>query len=129
MLIIRKEQMEVFQTALDEDFVVRLSGLIREEYPEDVADFDDEELHDLVRDCLARAERYGLTWESSLTLFVVLMFEIAPNFDRQPHIQLLLRDPNIPPDERIDWVVKHARHEDWADAIRRSDENAWHEEQ
>ena len=65
---------------------------------------------------VARARSHGLTYQSSITFFVVMMFEIAPNFDDHPLIRLVLTDEETSPEVRAGaladivpgWVFRQA---------------------
>ena len=78
-----------------------------------LADLPDETLLDLVRPRLRRARDYGMTWESTLTAFVVLTFVVSPSFDQHPAIRRLLTDDTVEPDLRIDQLWEHTSEEDW----------------
>src|SRR5436189_76282 len=61
-----------------------------------------EMLERLVAAGIRRARSHGLTWEYSITAFVALMFEVAPNFEEQPKIRGTLNNEAVAPDSRID---------------------------
>lgn len=124
-LIIRKEQMEAFEPQAEAAFVDRVVMHLREEHAEAVGRLPDDVLQEMINNGLARGRKYGLSWESSLTAFVALMFEIAPNFDEHPRIQQVLRDESVPPDSRIDMLLERISDQDWEEAERRYDANAW----
>ena len=60
----------------------------------------------MVRTSLEQARTYGISWQSKLVASIVLMFAVAPNFDKHPRVQQILLDEKIPPNERIDqfWI-------------------------
>src|SRR5229473_2749666 len=113
MLRIRPEQLKVFQPVTEAAFEERVIEYLREEHPDAVvpissgaptllADLPDETLLEMVQVALRRARNYGMTWESTLTAFVVLTFVVAPRFDECPPIHQVLTDSTIDPDARID---------------------------
>jgi hypothetical protein len=79
----------------------------------------------MVRNGIARARRYGMNWESSLTAFVVLMFVAAPNFDEHPLIQRILRDDGAAPNERIDRLWEKTSEANWKTVEQDYDASAW----
>ena len=117
--------MEVFRKAGEKKFVDELAQTVRENHAEAVEDVSDEELKEYVTVGIARARSHGLTFEDSITAFVRLMFDIAPNFDEQTNIARMLKDERLEPDDRIELVLEAASEEDWAEAESLYDENAW----
>jgi hypothetical protein len=79
----------------------------------------------MVRSGVARGRAHGLTWESSLTKFVALMFVIAPNFDRQPAAAAVLSDASLAPDERVDALIDRLSERDWRQARAAANAGAW----
>ncbi|HEX9962955.1 MAG TPA: hypothetical protein VGB00_18630 [Pyrinomonadaceae bacterium] len=119
--------MEVFRKAGEKSFVDELAQTVRENHTEAVEDSSDEELKEYVRIGIARARSHGLIFEDTITVFVRLMFDIAPNFDEQANIARMLNDERLEPDDRIELVLEGASEEDWAEAESLYDENAWEE--
>ncbi|MDQ3684472.1 MAG: hypothetical protein M3430_02560 [Acidobacteriota bacterium] len=125
MLKIRPEQIEVFQPQAEVAFIERLMAHLRQEHASVVGRLPDDVLKDMVESGLTRARQYGLTWESNLTAFVALMFEVAPNFDEHPLIQRILTDENVPPDDRIDVLIERTTEQNWEAAKEGYDADAW----
>jgi hypothetical protein len=65
---------------------------------------------------IARAVRYDLTWDTSITAFVAIMFAVAPNFDEQPAIRAVMNDERVPPNLRIDALWDRTTDDDWEEA-------------
>lgn len=82
-------------------------------------------LDKLVLAGMSRAQRYGLLSESSRTRFVVLMFEIAPNFDAYPPAGDILNNPAIDIESRMDELARRLSSRDWKIMNRSYDHNAW----
>ena len=80
----------------------------------------------MVRCGVGQARSYGMTWESSLAAFVVLMFEVAPNFEEHPLIRRVLQLPSVPPDSRIEELWKRTLDVHWQAARQNYDPDAWH---
>jgi hypothetical protein len=140
MLTIRPEQLETFLPVAEASFERRVADYIREEHADEavtlpagegevienkVNGLDDETLLKMVRTGIARARSYGMTWESSITAFVVLMFVVAPNFDGHPLMTHILKDGSIEPDERIDRLCEQTTDSNWEAAKRDYNVAAW----
>jgi hypothetical protein len=98
---------------------------LRNEAPELIERMPDEMVADLVESGLRRARSHGIRRPFVQLLFVVSMFEIAPNFDQQPNIQRVLKDPSIPPDERLHHAIHNLSPRAWEEAERNYDSDEW----
>lgn len=135
MLTIRPEQLEVFQPVAEAAFERRVVEYLRGHHADEgvilptggheVKDIDDKILLKMVRTGIARARSYGMTWESSITAFVVLMFTIAPNFDEHPLIQRVLKNEEIEPDSRFDRLWESITEENWQAAAQSYESTKW----
>ena len=107
-LTIRAEQKAVVEAVAEENFVSRLAAHLRGEYSNaavtlpvgekfTVAELAPETLHEIVRVGIARARGYGMTYESAISAFTAVMFEIAPNFDTHRLCQVLFNDEEVEP--------------------------------
>jgi hypothetical protein len=127
VMIIRNEQIKVFENIAEDNFIDDLVAKVRETHGEQVADFDDDELRRLVETGGGRARGHGLEGEEAIGVFVGWMFEFAPNFDEQENIKKMLADERLAPDDRIELVAEAATEKDWAEAEAAYDETAWDE--
>jgi hypothetical protein len=140
MLIIRPEQLEVFRPVAEAAFERRVIEYLRENHADEVVvlpagerekkeievkGLDDETLNKLVRTGIDRARSYGMTWESSITAFVVLMFIVAPNFDEHPLIRRALRDGKVEPNLRVEEIWDRTTNENWEVARYSYDASGW----
>lgn len=135
MLTIRHEQIEAFREVAEAAFERRVAAYVREEHGEEpvalasgeraLRELDEEALLRLVRRGIARARSHGMTWESTVTAFVVLMFTVAPNFDSHPLIRRALRDPSVEPDLRLEEIWDKVTAENWEAARASYDAAAW----
>jgi hypothetical protein len=76
----------------------------------------DEVLRNAIRAGLKRARAHGLSDHRSLVEYVLVMFEIAPNFDQQPVLAQVLSDPRLPTEERWDMIFDEAYDDAWHQA-------------
>lgn len=123
MLKIRTQQIEAFQPVAEATFLHSLIEYLREHHAQVAVQLPEHlivinqiplaQLKILVEAGIKRARTYGITSESSLAAFVVLMFTIAPNFDDHPLIQRLLQDEKVMPDNRIDTLWSHTTEQNW----------------
>jgi hypothetical protein len=119
MIVIRKEQMRVFDEQARRAFVGEIARDLREHHPQDVAGLDDAELRTRVAEGLELASRYGMKKKYSLALFIELLFMAAPNFDEYPPIRYILNHPAIPPDDRLDHIIRTLRDSEWDEVRKR----------
>lgn len=135
MLIIRQEQMDAFKPVGETGFENRVMSYLFERYPDQVVQLPEgeksvkeispETLRQMVQRGISRARSYRMTWETSLTSFVMLMFVIAPNFDEHPQINLMLRNDKIEPDKLIDHLCEQATEANWQAARETYDVGSW----
>jgi hypothetical protein len=135
MLKIRPEQMAAFQPVADEMFIGRVVEHLREKYADrpvwlpggdsTVKQLPDATLREMVRGGVARARGYGMTDESSLAAFVAIMVRMAPNFDRHPLLERMLKDGQVAPDARVEHLLKQATKQNWEAVIKGYDPAAW----
>ena len=135
MLKIRPEQSEAFQPVAEAAFVAEVVDYLRKTRPQEVvrlpggptttAEIPDEILSSMVRDGIARARQYGITWRSTLAGFVSLMFISAPNFDDHPLLKRALLDNETDPNSRLDKLIQDSTEQNW-EAVRQAyDASAW----
>jgi len=126
MLVIRQEQIDTLIKGSDEEFVEFLVEHVKEEFPEKIAERDDETLRVMVRGGIRRAESHGFTIAEDVTAFISIMFEIAPNFDEQPQIAAVLDDKNFEPEMRFERLWSPlVTDEAWEEAAENYREEAW----
>lgn len=116
MLKIGKQQMDTIDREVDRVFARDVARHMRAEHAELVGGLPDAELLRRVEIGIGRAQAYGMTWDETITAFVVIMFEIAPTFDEQPGIRRVLVDDKVAPDARIDALWDRTTEEDWEEA-------------
>jgi hypothetical protein len=132
---VRPEQMEVFQPVAEAAFARRLTEYLRRAHsglsvriPPGatlISRIPAAVLTRMVQTGIERGRAYGLSWESSLASFVVIMFVAAPNFDEHPLVQLVLRDETMAPDRRIDGLWRRISNQNWKAVEAYYDPHAW----
>src|SRR5215831_1770471 len=135
-LKIRSEQIAAFQPVADAGFARRLTQYVRHAPHASVTVLipsgatpvnmiPNAVLRRMVQTGIERGRGYGLSWESSLAAFVLIMFVAAPNFDQHPLIQRVLRDDDAPPDGRIESLWSRISNENWRAVEAYYDPRAW----
>lgn len=96
MLVIRPEQIAVFERHAREQFRERMLRRFAELYPEELAGIPESEREPWMEGVIARAERNGFETEYQVTLFADLALFFGAHFDedpRQPWAREILADP------------------------------------
>lgn len=135
MLTIRQEQLDAFERVTEAAFERRVLTYLLENHVDavvrlpagefGVAELPEELLQEIVRSGIARARTHDLTWESTVTAFVVIMFTVAPNFDEHPLIRRALNDARFEPNARLDEMWDSTSNENWETARASYDPAAW----
>jgi len=112
MLVIRREQLEVFEERALREYEDRLCARLLEQYPEEAGMLGEERLRMLVQDGVSRSARYGLESERDVALFIDLMLFLGPRFDEDPRLSwasnILNDEFIIDPGLRIDTLHEQA---------------------
>ncbi len=119
--------MALFQEREEERFVDRTTAYFRVKFADAIAHLDEVTLRRMVQAGIARARRHGLTWESSLVRFLLLMFQVAPNFDQHPAFARALSDVALPEAARMAEIFERVTPEEWREAQLAYDDRAWDE--
>ncbi len=125
MLIIREQQIQHFIAENEANLIKLIVQIVREANAERVADYDDQMLEEMVKIGIERAKRNGLQNAEDISAFVAVMFEIAPNFDEQEQIKIVLADTNFPPAERFFQLFERVSDEDWKRAEKLYNADIW----
>jgi hypothetical protein len=112
MLTLRKAQMVELDATSRRRFEANLTEHLRRHYP-DAAELPAQALQGFVANAVKIAQAHGLTWQSTIATFVSLMVAVSPRFFAAPPIAELLRDETLPPDLRLDRVLKLVPPEAW----------------
>lgn len=135
-LTVRKEQLDVMEAYSQENFVRRIAARLVSGFSESavklpdgtehrVADIPEDRLLELIRSGVAKARSYGMTFESAIAGFVILMFDVSPNFDGHRLCQVLLTDEETAPNKRIEELVSVLSDEKWESIRKDYDPAAW----
>lgn len=135
-MIIRTAQFERLAAPAEQAFVDCLVDYLRKTYGQIIvrrgsgvsklADCPDGSLRRMVVQGIVHGRSFGLTWESSLATFVILMFVSAPNFYEHAAVLRCLTDSSVIADLRIDFVTSVITQEVWKDIENGYDPGAWY---
>lgn len=82
MLVIRKEQMEIFQKQAVERFVDRIALWLREDYYRETSSMNNTELRSLIHLGIERAKEYGIEMEYDVGCYIGFMVKYGIDFDK-----------------------------------------------
>lgn len=118
MFLIKREQR---QRMGDPAFVDRTVDRVKRFYLDYIYMLEDQELRFRVKHAIEKARSYGLTKESSISVFVAHMLTLGPEFDKQSAIQAALHDQDLAPDNRMQAMRATVFDEDWEEATKQCD--------
>lgn len=121
MLRVRKEQR---QSLGDKGFIDKLEASIAEDtLGRQVTEEERARLplREMIEHGVSVARGYGLETERDLTLFVLNMLTINPEFHKQPRIRGILLDQSLTPPARREKLLVEVSDEEWEEAARMAD--------
>lgn len=125
MLVIRREQLDAFIAANDNELVGLVAAAVKTANALRTSNYGPELLRGMITTGIERARSHGLAKPEDIAAFVAVMFEVAPNFDEQREIKAILDDANFPPSDRFYQLFERASDETWLDAEKRYDDLVW----
>lgn len=90
------------------------------EQPQAVADLNDAQIQTRAAQAIRRAQSHGFSEPEPITAFAVLMFLVAPDFDRQKNIAKVLAEPAAPEAQRLQSLFERTAESDWDEAAESS---------
>lgn len=84
MLVISKDQMNVFSDFMFGQFKNRMAHNLQENFPEKTSAISDEDLHTLILEGIDKAESYDITDEVDIERYLECMMRYGPDFDHSP---------------------------------------------
>ena len=101
MLVIRQEQMQAMIAADETQLDALVTDAVHAANAERVKDYGADVMSSMIKTAIARARSHDLTKAEDIAAFAAVMFEVAPNFDEQPDVKLVLGETTFPPSERF----------------------------
>ena len=126
---------QAFQAKSEADFVREVVQYLRENHAETVVKLPNDEfkvgdlsqktLQKMVEGGIAKAGSYGITWQVKILDFVTLMFSISPNFWLDEKVKNILESEIIPPNWRVNSLVKRLNTDEWELIRNHYDSEFW----
>ncbi len=107
MLIIRKEQMDLFRAAMRKRFETRMVEHIRQTFPERTRDVSDERIYNAVQESMRKAESFGIELEDDIRRFIEYLVIYGTQLDIKEDIRWLgeiLRREDLNGTEKMDMI-------------------------
>jgi hypothetical protein len=122
-----REQIDEWMQRDPRQFVERILRRVREQHP--TLRSTDDMLRDSIRTGVKRARANGLRSDRHVSEFILIMFEIAPNFDQQKDIRRMLDDTQMPVENRWEQLFTSKFDAAWEEADQPGflDAGAWFE--
>jgi hypothetical protein len=105
MLIIREKQIQALENGAVDEMVTEISIILHREHPETVRFLPEDLLRKRIAGGIEKARLYEFERKRDLSLFVILMFEIAPGFSEEPDVYDILTDERIVPNSKLDLII------------------------
>lgn len=102
-----------------------LGNLVRREHAYVVEGLPGDLFDEIIANSLASARGYGLKAPADLATFLLLQFEIGPEFHRHPAIQEVLADPAIVPEGKLQTMYDRTPDAVWNDIASVLDRQTW----
>jgi hypothetical protein len=122
MFEIREDQIRAFNAARIRE---NIATLVRQDYDDILAGMPRDILLDMVDGGIAAGRSFGLSSPEDLAGFVCLMFEIGPEFYRQPNILKIFQDGAIEPHRKLEALDRQTTEQDWEEARENLAEQSW----
>src|SRR6185369_270729 len=129
MFVIRKEQIQHFIAYDENELIAEVAKAVRRANGDRLAPYNDAQLQKMVKIGIERAKANKLTGAEDIAAFVAVMFEVAPRFDEQKDIRLILDDEKLAPEVRFYQIFDRAQDQAWVEAERRYDDSFWFPDQ
>lgn len=108
MLVIRDEQMEIFEADADRQFVSHVLDDLKSELPENSVKAEEEsEMIDSGLKAMSIARAYELDDPNSQATFITMSWLYGDDFHQSPKTREILTDESIPVRKRMSEVVKN----------------------
>jgi len=119
------DQFELLEKPVLNEFRDSIISYINSHHPYCVVDLDVNTILARVEFGIQQAQEYDMDALNSITLFVVLMFEYAPDFNNQRAIHSYLVDKNVRPNTRIWLAVEELPSSIWEEVKHNKTDIVW----
>jgi len=108
MLVIRKEQREVFKDNQKQKFIKKTAVFLKKKYPEKTKTITDSALSQLVNSSIGKAHEYCIKSGNGVIAFIEFMFTLSFDFDINPKMkwaQDILKDTTLNESNKIMLII------------------------
>lgn len=84
MLVIRKEQMDIFSRHMLKQFEDLMANHLRSRFPEQTRDISEPDLRNLINDGIDKDETYNITIEDNVQRYLEYIVTYGSDFDTNP---------------------------------------------
>jgi hypothetical protein len=98
---------------------------VREHYPKVVEGLPQDLYDEMIEYGIRSARGYGLTFADDIAGFVLVMFEVGPEFHQHPRIQHVLRDSTIAPEDKLAAMFDRIPDEVWEEVASEIHRQTW----
>lgn len=109
MIHIRKEQMEVLEAVMLEQFIADTVKHVRGLFPEITGEMQETEIREKIENGRSKAATYGLSRVRPITLYIDLVFAYGNDFEKGKELRWsepILQDESIPEEAKMDLIYK-----------------------
>lgn len=115
MFTFSQNQMRQMAGASESMLRAVLGNLARREHPYVLAGLPSDLFDEIIATSLHVARGYGLLAPTDLATFLLLQFEVGPEFHRHPAVQSVLADPTIAPERKVQAMYERTPDSVWSE--------------
>lgn len=120
-----KQQLEQVAGSSEAMLVQAIRSLARQQHPYLLQDLPQDLFDGILASSLKTARGYGLQSPADLAAFVLLQFEMGPEFHRHPTIHAVLADPARGPKDKLDAIFEEVPPAAWSEVESQLHRQSW----
>ena len=97
--------MEQFKKHAEDVFIVSLKDEMLEAYPDLFSGLPSALRRKMIENAVKRAENHNLTQKRATVIFIHLMAQTSPDFDKHPEVKAVLSQKDADEDEKADQLL------------------------
>ncbi len=90
---------------------------VKEDYQQIIQGVPDDLVKLMINHGIEAARKFGLSRPADIAGFVYIMFEVGPEFYRQPQIRMILENPSIPSSNKLQMLFTDVSPESWQQVV------------
>lgn len=124
MLTIRREQLLAMLTN-ESCLTMAIRRLVQGEHAAIVEGLPEDIIHEMIGNGLRAARHLGLSRSADLAGFVLIMFEVGPEFYRHPRVRAVLENPDISAERKLDEMFAQTDERVWEEIVSVLHRQTW----